>query len=128
MFSHMRIARPVTSLERSFLMYSRGLGLQRLADFDDHQGFSGIMLGRREAGWHLEFTLCQHHPVTPLQTEEDLLVLYYPDNHAWEQTCASMLDAGFKATASFNPYWEVNGRTFVDADGYRVVIQNRAWG
>ncbi len=28
----------------------------------------------------------------------------------------------------FNPYWEVNGVTFVDRDGYRTVLQNRAWG
>jgi hypothetical protein len=26
------------------------------------------------------------------------------------------------------PYWEVNGVTFVDRDGYRTVLQNRAWG
>jgi hypothetical protein len=29
--------------------------------------------------------------------------------------------------ASFNPYWDRHGRTFADADGYRVVIQNQAW-
>ncbi|ECG3432622.1 VOC family protein, partial [Salmonella enterica subsp. enterica serovar Oranienburg] len=26
-----------------------------------------------------------------------------------------------------NPYWDVNGKTFVDRDGYRVVMQNKAW-
>ena len=31
-------------------------------------------------------------------------------------------------TPAFNPYWEVNGVTFVDRDGYRTVLQNRAWG
>ncbi len=34
------------------------------------------MLGAPEAGWHLEFTHCRHHPVTPRQAMEDLLVLY----------------------------------------------------
>lgn len=63
MFTHMRIARPVTDLERSFQMYSQGLGLQKLADFQDHQGFSGIMSGREDLPWHLEFTVCHHHPV-----------------------------------------------------------------
>jgi YycE-like protein len=29
---------------------------------------------------------------------------------------------------SFNPYWDGNGCTFEDPDGYRVVLQNAAWG
>lgn len=128
MFSHMRIARPVTRLDRTFQMYSQGLGLQKIAEFNDHDGFNGIMMGREDLGWHLEFTLCQYHPVQPLHTEEDLLVLYYPDETEWRQACERMAAAGFKLTTSFNPYWDVNGRTFVDADGYRVVVQNKAWG
>jgi len=38
-----------------------------------------------------------------------------------------MVEAGFNVVNSLNPYWDVNGRTFVDPDGYRVVIQNKAW-
>ena len=34
--------------------------------------------------------------------------------------------AGFLRVTAFNPYWEVNGVTFVDRDGYRTVLQNRA--
>lgn len=64
----------------------------------------------------------------PLQTEEDLLVLYYPDKKEWSDACARMREAGFTLTNSFNPYWDVNGQTFVDPDGYRVVLQNKAWG
>lgn len=127
MFSHMRIARPVTNLERSFRMYSQGLSLKRIADFTNHNGFSGIMLGLEELPWHMELTLCHEHPVKPLQTEEDLLVLYYPHKNEWEQTCARMMNAGFVMVNAFNSYWDVNGRTFSDFDGYRVVIQNKAW-
>jgi hypothetical protein len=65
--------------------------------------------------------------VQPSQTDEDLLVLYYPEKAEWEAACATMLDAGFIPVASFNPYWDRHGRTFADADGYRVVIQNQAW-
>ncbi|VFS80271.1 Uncharacterised protein [Raoultella terrigena] len=35
--------------------------------------------------------------------------------------------AGFTPVSSFNPYWDVSGRTFADDDGYRVVLQNRTW-
>lgn len=62
-----------------------------------------------------------------MQTKEDLLVLYYPDENEWGHACKRMADAGYEKANSFNPYWEENGRTFVDPDGYRVVIQNSAW-
>ncbi len=127
MLNHMRIARPVTNLEKSCRMYSQGLGLQKIADFADHQGFSGVMMGSEQLSWHLEFTLCHHHPVAPSPTDDDLLVLYYPDNAEWQQVCANMTAAGFATIASFNPYWDVKGRTFIDSDGYRVVLQNQAW-
>ncbi|EJD6313214.1 VOC family protein [Raoultella ornithinolytica] len=127
MFSHMRIARPVTDLVRACTMYSQGLELQRIADFTDHAGFSGIMVGRPELAWHIEFTHCHDHPRQPAPTDEDLLVLYYPDKAAWQQACARMTAAGFRTMRSFNPYWDTNGKTFVDDDGYRVVLQNRDW-
>lgn len=127
-FCHMRIARPVSELDTTASMYCAGLGLELLGSFTDHEGFSGIMLGAPEAGWHLEFTHCRHHPVTPSPGDEDLLVLYYPQQAAWEAQCAAMDAAGFLRVTAFNPYWEVNGVTFVDRDGYRTVLQNRAWG
>ena len=127
LFSHMRIARPVTDLVRACTMYSQGLELQRIADFTDHAGFSGIMVGRPELAWHIEFTHCHDHPRQPAPTDEDLLVLYYPDKAAWQQACARMTAAGFRTMRSFNPYWDTNGKTFVDDDGYRVVLQNRDW-
>lgn len=126
-FVHMRIARPITRLDVALRMYSEGLGLKKIADFTDHKGFSGVMLGRAHLQWHIEFTVCHTHPVQPSPTEDDLLVLYYPDSAEWAQVCTNMLGAGFVAVRSFNPYWDVNGRTFADPDGYRVVIQNRGW-
>lgn len=89
-FCHMRIARPVSELDTTASMYCDGLGLELLGSFTDHEGFSGIMLGAPEAGWHLEFTHCRHHPVTPSPGDEDLLVLYYPQQAAWEAQCAAM--------------------------------------
>jgi hypothetical protein len=34
---------------------------------------------------------------------------------------------GNEPTASFNPYWDRQGVTFEDPDGYRVVLQNATW-
>ena len=126
-FYHLRIARPVSCLEKSRDMYCHGLGLQTIGAFDQHAGFSGVMLGRADMPWHLEFTLCLRHPITPAVSQEDLLILYIPESQAWHHACDAMRDAGFTRCAAFNPYWDEQGRTFLDHDGYRTVIQQRAW-
>jgi catechol 2,3-dioxygenase-like lactoylglutathione lyase family enzyme len=124
---HLRIARPVTDLARAVAQYRDGLGMRVLGSFENHDGFDGAMLGVPGAAWHLEFTVCRHHPVTPAPTPEDLLVLYLPDEAHWRQVCDRAQAAGFAALPSFNPWWDRCGRTFADADGYRVVLQNAAW-
>jgi hypothetical protein len=108
-------------------MYCQGLGLRVIGSFEDHDGFDGVMLGRAGAGYHFEFTYCRTHPVAPTPTPEDLAVFYIPDTAEWEGTCANMHAAGFRQVASLNPYWDAQGRTFEDNDGYRIVLQNAAW-
>lgn len=124
---HLRIARPVSNLSRTRAMYCHGLGLRIVGSFEDHQGFDGIMLGTPGANYHFEFTLCRAHPVAPAPTAEDLAVFYVPTLSDWQDACARMLAAGFRQVASFNPYWDIRGRTFEDPDGYRVVLQNAEW-
>lgn len=124
---HLRIARPVTDLARAARMYASGLGLSVIGSFEDHDGFDGVMLGEEGSCYHFEFTFCRRHPVTPAPTAEDLVVFYRPDAGEWEQCCANMLAAGFTPVKSFNPYWDLNGRTWEDADGYRVVLQRASW-
>jgi catechol 2,3-dioxygenase-like lactoylglutathione lyase family enzyme len=108
-------------------MYCRGLGLRVVGHFEDHAGFDGVMLGFEGAGYHFEFTSCRAHPVAPATTPEDLIVLYMPAADGWQAARAGLLAAGFKAVASFNPYWDVRGCTFEDPDGYRIVLQQAAW-
>ena len=38
-----------------------------------------------------------------------------------------MRRAGFEPVPSYNPYWDIMGATFEDADGYRVVFQRAPW-
>ena len=123
----LRLARPVSNLSRARDMYCVGLGLRVLGSFEDHDGFDGVMIGRQGRDWHLEFTHCRNHQVQPAPTAEDLVVLYVADRSEWEAACARMLVAGFARVTSFNPYWEMNGQTFEDPDGYRVVLQNDEW-
>jgi catechol 2,3-dioxygenase-like lactoylglutathione lyase family enzyme len=124
---HLRVARPSDDLERVAAMYRDGLGLEVLGRFEDHDGFDGVMLGRRGLDWHLELTSRRGQRAEPRPTDEDLLVLYLPDQPEWRAACDRMLAAGFEPVSSANPYWDRAGRTFRDPDGYRVVLQNAPW-
>ena len=124
---HLRIARPVSALERSVDLYRKGLGLIEIGRFEDHAGFDGVMLGRPGLPYHFEFTHCRAHPVAPTPTAEDLLVFYLPDLDDWVPACATMLEAGFVEVPPFNPYWGRRGRTFEDHDRYRLVLEQARW-
>jgi len=123
----LRVARPTDRLAAITAMYTQGLGLSVLAQFLDHDGFDGTILGTREDPHHIEFTTRPGQHVGRAPTEEHLLVFYVPDRVEWEARCARMLAAGFCGVSSANPYWDIRGRTFEDLDGYRVVLQNSAW-
>jgi catechol 2,3-dioxygenase-like lactoylglutathione lyase family enzyme len=124
---HIRIARPVSNLQRIADMYCRGLGLRVVGGFENHAGFDGVMLGLEGSDYHFEFTHCRSHPVLPTPTAEDLVVFYVPAAEQWQAACARMLAAGFKQVAPFNPYWDASGRTYADEDGYRIVLQCADW-
>ena len=127
MKQHLRIARPVGDIERSARMYCQGLTLRILSSFRDHDGFDGIMVGMPEAEYHFEFTQSRRHPAAPRPTPEDLLVFYYPDESEWRVASERMEAAGFEPVSSFNPFWNLHGRTYQDSDRYRVVLQQAAW-
>jgi hypothetical protein len=127
MRQHLRIARPVSDIERSARVYCQGLRLRILSSFRDHDSFDGIMVGVPGAEYHLEFTQSRRHPVAPHPTPEDLLVFYYPDESEWRIACERMETAGFEPVRSYNPFWDLHGRTYQDSDAYRVVLQQAAW-
>ena len=123
----LRVARPSDDLDALLRFYQQGLGLALLYRFEDHEGFDGVMLGQPGAPYHFEFTARRGHAAGRAPTEDNLLVFYLPEVAAWTEAVQRMRDAGFPPVASFNPYWDRNGVTFEDPDGYRVVLQNAAW-
>jgi len=108
-------------------MYAKGLGFTVLAEFKDHRGFDGVILGHPRQPYHIEFTSQREHQVGKAPTQDHLLIFYVPNKDEWEAGCAQMVSAGFRNVPSYNPYWDPQGRTFEDIDGYRVVLQNAAW-
>jgi hypothetical protein len=124
---HLRIARPVSSLSTAKALYCTGLGLSVIGSFEDHEGFDGVILGQPGSNYHFEFTSCRSHPVPPGPTQEDLAVFYIAAASEWQAACSNMLAAGFRQVTSFNPYWDLRGRTYEDHDGYRIVLENAEW-
>jgi len=126
--SVLRIARPTDNLREITNLYEKGLGFSQLGAFEGHAGFDGVILGHPNHPYHLEFT--QRHGVNAgrAPTQDNLLVFYVPDLDEWQDRCNHMEVAGFVDVPAVNPYWDAEGRTFEDPDGYRVVIQNRRWG
>ncbi len=123
----LRVARPARDLAATIEMYCAGLGFDVLGSFRDHDGFDGVMVGRVDGAYHLEFTHERGAPPEPAPGPENLCVFYLPDEDEWRATCDRMVEAGFRRVASHNPYWDVAGRTFEDVDGYRVVMQHGSW-
>ena len=123
----LRVARAASCLQAVPSMYQAGLGLERLGGFEDHEGFSGVMLGHQGSPYHLEFTQGSVKESLPHPHKETLLVFYVQGKKEWTARCQAMEGAGFKAVSSHNPYWDKVGKTFEDPDGYRVVIQEGIW-
>ena len=123
----MRVARPTDNLEALARMYTQGLGFETLASFTNHDGFDGVIVGHPNAPYHLEFTSERDHPAGYAPTRDHLLVFYVPEPSEWEIGCRRLFLAGFREVDSWNPFWDRDGRTFEDVDGYRVVLQNTRW-
>jgi catechol 2,3-dioxygenase-like lactoylglutathione lyase family enzyme len=125
--AHLRIARPSDDLAAVVRFYRDGLGFEVLYEFNGHDGFDGVMLGSKGGAYHLEFTRKAGHKAGKAPTEDNLLVFYLPDAKEWKRASARLEGLGLEPVKAFNPYWDKQGRTFEDPDGYRVVLQNAAW-
>jgi orotate phosphoribosyltransferase len=125
--AHLRVARPTDDLNAVIQFYREGLGFEVVGSFTNHDGFDGVMLGHAGAGHHLEFTRKAGHAAGKAPSQDNLLVFYLPDAGAWSDAVGRMEAAGYAPVPAFNPYWDRNGKTFEDPDGYRVVLQNAGW-
>lgn len=124
---YLRVARPTDNIEALLPFYNDGLGLDVLYQFEDRDGFDGVMLGSSGAPYHFEFTRAHGHPAGRASPQDNLLVFYLPDANQWQAAIDRMENAGFAPVRAFNAYWDQLGRTFEDPDGYRVVIHQARW-
>lgn len=119
-----RIARPTDKLELIEQFYCEGLGLKKIGQFKEHRGYSGIMIGLPDATYHLEFT--EHTDGSPClaPTDDNLLVFYMPNRKEIQAVQSRLANMGYSEVPPENPFWEEQGVTIADPDGWRIVLMN----
>ncbi|MEJ2420706.1 MAG: VOC family protein [Acidobacteriota bacterium] len=126
--AQVRVARPTDRLEDLRRFYCEDLGLPEIGGFggSGHHGYTGLMVGLPGADFHLEFTQHEKGSPCPAPTRDNLLVIYLPDRNEWVARIEKMRRRGHEPVPPENPYWEKEGATFEDPDGWRVVLMNTA--
>lgn len=122
--AQVRVARPTARLDEVVRFYRDGLGLEVIASFTGHAGYSGVMLGLPGHDYHLEFTEHLEQSPCPAPSKDNLLVLYIPDCEAINRIVARLESMGHRAVPPENPYWKEKGLTFEDPEGWRIVLMN----
>ena len=117
-----RFARPTDRLGDLLRFYERGLGLQRVGSFEEHTGYSGVMLGLPGEDVHLELTTHVDGSPGPAPTHDNLLVLYLRDRGVIASAEERLRALGHDPVEPENPYWN-DDLTFEDPDGWRVVLR-----
>ena len=119
--AHLRVVRPSDDLAANVKFYRDGLGFEVLYEFRDHDGFDAVMLGRKDAAYHLAFVRKAGHKAGRAPSKDNLLVFYLPDADEWRRSVARLEELGHKPVKAFNPYWDKQGKTFEDPDRKSVV-------
>lgn len=123
MYVRFRSARPSNDLKALRRFYVDGLSCTVVAEWLDHDGFDGLVVGAPGGGdWQAEFVRQHGHAAPTAPSAEHLLVFYVADRATLEQRAARLRAVGFDAVVPNNPYWQRHGATFADPDGYHVVV------
>jgi catechol 2,3-dioxygenase-like lactoylglutathione lyase family enzyme len=123
-YTQIRIARPTASLQEVLAFYKEGMGLSEIGGFQDHAGYSGVMLGLPDAQYHLEFTQYADGLPCPPPGKDNLLVFYLPNAAARDEIVQRLAKMGYAAVPAENPYWNAHGITIEDPDGWRIVLMD----
>jgi catechol 2,3-dioxygenase-like lactoylglutathione lyase family enzyme len=121
--STVRFARPTARLEACAAFYRDALGLEVLAEFHDHDGYEGVVIGLPDRSVQLELTRRAGAPAPPEPTAEHQLVFYLGDAAALSRAESRLRAHGILPVPPENPYWTQRGATaFTDPDGWVVIL------
>lgn len=116
-----RIARHTSDLKPITDFYCNIVGLEILGSFQNHNNYDGIFIGLKETNWHLEFTMSNELP-NHKPDDDDLLVFYADSSEDYYNRIKNISEKGVLNISNKNPYWNDNGTTYKDPDGFLIVI------
>ncbi|MFG3251785.1 VOC family protein [Streptomyces sp. NPDC048187] len=124
-----RFARPTAKYDEVLHFYRDVLGLPVLAQWRDHHGYDGMVLGLPGTPVHMELLQHRDRPRIPEPHPENQLVLYLRGPQAVTDASRRLAEHGHSAVPAANPYWSEHGAVlFEDPDGWLVVLAPWVFG
>lgn len=117
----LRVARHTNNLEIIENFYVNILGFEKLGGFQNHNNYDGSFIGKSDLDWHFEFT--QSDVKANHTFDDDDIIVLYPDTiKKYNNLLDNILAHNISIITATNPYWNENGKMFLDPDGYRIII------
>ena len=117
------MARHTNDLQKIKSFYVDILGFELLGSFENHDNYDGIFIGKQNLGWHFEFTK-SNEKANHISDEDDIIVLYPKTYLEYNRLIHIVEKNNIEIITSKNPYWNENGKMFLDPDGFRIIISN----
>ncbi|WP_313384106.1 VOC family protein [Chishuiella sp.] len=117
----LRVARHTNDISRILDFYTKIIGFDLLGEFKNHDNYDGIFLGKKNENWHLEFTTSIEQ-ANHYSDEDDCLVFYVNTKNEYDEIIHRIHQNNISIINSKNPYWNLNGVTIKDPDGFNVII------
>jgi hypothetical protein len=113
---------------KSAALYETLLGVTRLAEFVDHDGFSGVVLGLRDCAWQLEI-VSVNSPTTKRECNEGRRgIVLYVDAADFRCVSGQIELSGARVVVNDNPYWIRRGAiTLTGHDGESIIVVQEPW-
>ncbi|MGV0831235.1 VOC family protein [Empedobacter brevis] len=118
-----RSARHTNRIKEIETFYTKILNLDILGDFKNHNGYDGLFIGKANTDWHLEFTTSSDE-VNHQFDEDDCLVFYPETQDEYEAVIKNLEFYRIEPIQAKNPYWNINGISFLDPDGFVVIVSS----
>ena len=117
----LRVARHTNNLEIIENFYVNILGFEKLGGFQNHNNYDGSFIGKSDLDWHFEFT--QSDVKANHTFDDDDIIVLYPDTiKKYNELLDNIIAHNISIITAANPYWNENGKMFLDPDGYRIII------
>ncbi|WPO78045.1 VOC family protein [Flavobacterium sp. KACC 22761] len=117
----LRVARHTDDLKKIEDFYVNVLGFEQLGEFQNHNNYNGIFIGKSGLDWHFEFTQSNNKAKHTFD-EDDVIVLYPKSISDYNSLISKLKHYNISTITAANPFWNENGKMIQDPDGYRIVI------